>query len=152
MWRLPLVSMKDSRKYTCIFPLSLTYLSSCLPSLFLAQEEQFLFPLLLLFLPFLPFLHNSLLSLLFILGYWGKEYAIRGQPSLWDKLVGEVTQTELALPVPVGTESGECCYRAGSSFFFFPENAHSLLNPSFCLWFFCPNSCTQKNENNICFG
>ena len=141
--RVLLVSMKErvfsgwifwkslvpgSGKHTCISPLSPTSPSSCLSSPFPAQEEQFPFPLLFLFL---PFLHNSLFTFLCILGFCGKEYAIRGQPSLWDKRVGEEPQTELAPHAVVTEASGKRCYRTGS--FFFQQKILILyLSPSFC--------------------
>lgn len=90
------------------------YLSSCLSSPFPAQEEPFPFPLLFLFL---PFLRNSLFTFPCVLGCCGKEYAVRGQSSLWDKRVGEEPQTELAPPAVVTETSGKCCYRTGSFFF-----------------------------------
>lgn len=60
------------------FPCQSLQLLSCFP----VQEEQFLFPLLFIFLPFIC---SCLFIFLLILGCCGTEYAVRGQPALWNK-------------------------------------------------------------------
>lgn len=109
----------STRAFLHLYP---PMLSSCLSSPIPGQEQQFPFPLLFLFLPFIC---NSLFSFLCILGCCGKEYAVRRQPSLWDKWVGEEPQTELAPSAAVTEASGKCCYR--TRWVFLAENPHSLL-------------------------